>query len=100
LLHGGVEVDRMGRGATAGGEHNDGAKAEITAESLQRRGWVGAAAFVAPSLPAAAASTTGARSVAKNAVSPQPTETDRDTGPAEGTHLHTLDLLSPGDAVT
>jgi len=53
----------MGRGATAGGEHNDGEKAAITAESLQGRGWVGAVAVVAPTLPAAAASTTGARSV-------------------------------------
>jgi len=38
--------------------------------------------------------------VAQNAVSPQPTETDRDTCPAEGTHPHTLSILSPGDTVT
>jgi len=38
--------------------------------------------------------------VAENVVSPQPTETDRDTCPAEGTHPHTLALLSPGDTVT
>jgi len=38
--------------------------------------------------------------VAQNAVSPQPTESDRDTCPAEGTHLHTLSLLSPGATVT
>jgi len=53
----------MDRGATASGEHNDGAKAAIDAESRQRRGWVGAVAVVAPTLPAAAACTTGARSV-------------------------------------
>jgi len=35
-----------------------------------------------------------------NVVSPQPTKTDRDTCPAEGTHPHTLALLSPGDTVT
>jgi len=38
--------------------------------------------------------------VAEHAVSPQRTETDRDTCPAEGTHPHTLALLSPGDTVT
>jgi len=38
--------------------------------------------------------------VAYNDVSPQPTETDRDTCPAEGAHPHTLALLSPGDTVT
>ena len=38
--------------------------------------------------------------VAENVVSPQPTETDRDTCPAEGTYPHTLALLSPGDTVT
>jgi len=35
-----------------------------------------------------------------NAVSPQLTETDRDTCPAEGTHPHTLALLSPSDTGT
>jgi len=39
-------------------------------------------------------------SVAEHAVSPQLTETDRDTCPAEGTRPHPLALLSPGDTVT
>jgi len=39
-------------------------------------------------------------SVAYHAVRPQPTETYRDTCPAEGAHPPTLALLSPGDTVT
>jgi len=38
--------------------------------------------------------------VALNAVSPQNTETDRDTCLAEGTHPNTLALLWPGKTVT
>jgi len=37
---------------------------------------------------------------AYHAVSPQPTETDRDTCPAEGARPHTLALLFPSDVVT
>jgi len=39
-------------------------------------------------------------SVVEYAVSPQRTEKDRDTCPAEGTQPHTLTLLSPGETVT
>jgi len=48
----------------------------------------------------ACAAKTRQQIVAYNAVSPQPTETDRDTFPAKRNYPHTLALLSSGDTVT